>query len=157
MVAHSWKQYIMITVEQSIVINRPPEQVFALLASFGDRASWNTEVLEEAQSPPGAIHIGTRITQVYKIFGGRVRLTTQIVELEPNRKLTLRSTPETLPSVSWTYLLEPISSGTRMSFVVHIDLRGAIVLSLLRPLVVWRAWAGVRKRLQNLKRVAESH
>ena len=146
----------MIIVQQSIVINRPSEQVFAMLASFGNRTSWNTEVLEETQSPPGAIHLGTRITQVYKILGGRVRVTSQITELEPDRKLTLRSTPETLPSLQWTYQLEPIPGGTRLTFFVQIDLRGAIILSLLRPLVAWRARIGVRKRLQNLKRVAES-
>ncbi len=156
MVAHSWNPYIMITVEESILIDRPPEQVFARLASFGNRASWTVEVLEETQSPPGAIHIGTRVTQVYNIFGGRVRITSQITELEPDRKLTLRSTPETLPSLQWTYLLEPVVDGTRLTIFVQIDLRGAIILSLLRPLVAWRRRTGVRKRLQNLKRVMES-
>ena len=146
----------MITVQQSIVINRPPEQVFAMLASFGHRSSWNTEVLQETQTPPGAIHLGTRITQVYNIYGGHIRLTTEIVEMEPDRRLTLKSTPETLPSVTWTYVLEPESSGTRVLFIVSIDLRGAPILSLLRPLVVWYAWNGVRMRLQSLKRVAEA-
>src|SRR4051794_23590477 len=118
MVAPTWKQNTMITVEKSIIIARPAEQVFAMLASFGNRSSWNTKVLEETQSPPGPIHIGTRITQVYRILGGRVRLTSQIAELIPNRKLMLRSTPETLPSVIWTYQLDPVETGTRMTFFV---------------------------------------
>ena len=52
--ALSWNEYVMITVEQSVVIDRPPELVFAMLASFGNRTSWNTEVVEETQSPPGS-------------------------------------------------------------------------------------------------------
>src|SRR5262249_6457786 len=146
----------MITEEQSIVINRPPEQVFAMLASFGNRSSWNTQAIEETQSPPGPIHLGTRISQVYGIFGGHVMITTQIVELEPERRITLRTTPETLPSMSWTYVLEPVPEGTHMAFLVYIDLRGMLILSMLRPLIAWLAWSGVRTLLRNLKRVAES-
>ena len=62
----------MVTAEHSIVINRPVEDVFAVVADQANEPTWHTDVLEV--HPAKSLEKGATVTWVVRFMGKRQRL-----------------------------------------------------------------------------------
>jgi uncharacterized protein YndB with AHSA1/START domain len=78
----------MIKIEVSTVIDRPLEDVFAVLSNEENRPKWSSTSIEVKKTSEGPIGVGTTWRGVYKIFGKRMERESVYTEYEPNRKIT---------------------------------------------------------------------
>ncbi len=76
----------MIKVEDSIVIKRPVEEVFAFVADQRNAPQWQQGLLEVRRITDGPPGIGTRHTVVRKFMGRRLETDQRVCGVEPNRE-----------------------------------------------------------------------
>src|SRR3972149_1814733 len=103
----------MITKETSIVINRPVEQVFAAMADVKNQPQWDPGLLEARLTPDGPLSVGTKITEARKFMGRTSENTGEVVEFEPNVRITRKSVDSPMTVVG-TIAFASTQKGTRV-------------------------------------------
>lgn len=118
-------------VEVSTTIAAPPESVYALVADLSRMGEWSPETtgitwLGVAKEPrPGARFRGANRNGVH-----RWSTICTVVNAEPGRELSWRSSLFGRPVALWRYLFEPDGSGgTRVTESTE-DQRGAVFRAL---------------------------
>ena len=125
----------MIKIEHSIVINRPVEEVFAVVSNHENYPTWDPGVLEVKKTSSGPIGLGTTWRSVSKRLGTRRETESEIVEYEPNRKITRQHT-QGMP-VKAQFICESITDGTRVTSILEAEPDGLykLVVPVLLPLM----------------------
>src|SRR5512136_2894125 len=75
----------MITVEKSIVINKPVNEVFTFVTAEGNYQKINPEVTEVIEHGPRNT-VGSSFTEVRKFMGQQMRTTMEVTAFELNAK-----------------------------------------------------------------------
>ncbi len=75
----------MITVEKSIIINKPVEDVFTFAIAEGNYQKLQPDVTEVIENGPRNT-VGSSWTEVRKFMGQEMRTTTELTVFEPNKK-----------------------------------------------------------------------
>ena len=104
-----------VDVVSEIVVARPPADVAAFAGDPTNAPAWyaNIESVEWRTEPP--LRIGSQMTFVAHFLGRRLEYTYEIVELEPARRLTMRTAEGPFP-METTYTWEAVGGGaTRMT------------------------------------------
>jgi hypothetical protein len=81
--------------KQSVVINRPVDQVFSFVSDLENDPPW-TAVAEMRRTSPGPLGVGTTFRQRDRILGRRLDLSLEVVGYEPNHRITLKTTSDLL-------------------------------------------------------------
>ena len=140
----------------SVTINRPIEEVFAVLTDPTRSPEWSSHAIRGELLTEGPPRVGSRRRTVVKGFGrGTMESVFEVTEIDPLRAVALRQV-----SASWggsgatRYTFTPVDGGTRVDWTWEMNLDGAKRL-LERPmLAVTRR--GFQSDLENLKRLMES-
>lgn len=142
-------------VEEEIVIERPPEDVFAFATTPENDHEWVSTAVERQREKEGPIGIGSRIRAVDKFLGRRIESTLEVTEHEPNTRSAIRL--EGPISARGSYLLEPIEGRTRFRWILDADagLGGLYLGRVSDPLVTFMFRRRVRSDLRRLKDVLE--
>jgi uncharacterized protein YndB with AHSA1/START domain len=74
-------------VEEEIVINSPPERVFAFVTAPENDRLWSSTAVERRVESGRPIEVGTRINAVDKFLGRRIASTFEVTEHEPRPAL----------------------------------------------------------------------
>ena len=98
----------MLKFENTIRIDRPAAEVFAFLSDFENIPRWNYFVLEVTKLSDGPIQVGTTYHQVRKTD----EQDFQIVELEPNRKVAVKTLPQSSPDLEMRFTLKEQGNAT---------------------------------------------
>ena len=61
----------MPTITQSVMVNRPVEEVWDFIGSFENTTRWSRGVLEARQTSDGPLGVGSTLQTVVKAFGRR--------------------------------------------------------------------------------------
>lgn len=112
----------MVTVEVSVLINRPIEEVFACLADEENNLKWRSGMVEAKKTSAGPIRVGTTYRMVNVVMGRRFEGEAEVVEYEPNRRYATKN-KSGLP-IETKRTFEPVDGGTRVTFAVNADLAG---------------------------------
>jgi uncharacterized protein YndB with AHSA1/START domain len=137
----------------SIVIDRPVEQVFAYATDTTNDPAWHTDILEARKTSDGPIGMSTRWHTRFKPFMGTSEGDQEVVAFEPNRTQVQRGVAGPM-NVTLTYLFEPADGGTRFTRRVQIKMSG--IMRLMEPFMQWvDAPKRNRRFVANLKRVLE--
>src|ERR687887_1888592 len=92
-------------VEEEIIINRPPEDVFAYVTTPENDLEWVSTAVERRRESDGPIDVGSKIKAVDKFLGRRIESTLEVTEhAPPNRSSILLQGPI---SAIGTYAIEP--------------------------------------------------
>ncbi len=143
----------MIQLEVSIVINRPVEEVFAFLSDLESNLKWRTSQIEAIKTSEGPIGVGTTYRTVNNVLGRRLEGESEVIEYEPNRKVTVKIKSGYFPFVSQR-IFEPVEGGTRVRFVGEMEPGG--LFKLAEPLVASMAKRRVEADAANLKDMMEA-
>jgi uncharacterized protein YndB with AHSA1/START domain len=114
---------VTLTLRQSVLIHRPPHQVFAYVSEFNRAKEWRVEVRESTQAPAGPMVKGSRLHEESAIMGRRVVTESVVTELEPGRRFAFEHLAGPIP-VGGEYLVEPVADGTRLTYTLTAELRG---------------------------------
>lgn len=139
----------MFAFENTIVIDRPIEEVFAFVADLPSIPKWNYYVLSVSPTSPKPGTVGSTYHQIRK----NDEQDLKISQLEPNRLLVVETIPPSRPELRREIMFEAQGDRTRIIDKWQLDMG---VPKLLEPLAANRAKSGVRENLEKLKVLLES-
>jgi uncharacterized membrane protein len=143
----------MLKIESTIVINRPVEEVFAVLSNLENSPKWSSAFLEVTKTSEGSIGVGTTWRAVQKAFGQRLESEVEVTEYEPNRMWTQKGKSPFPVHVQATF--ESVDSGTRVNLRLEGEPGG--FFKLAAPVVASMAKRQAEADLANLKDFMEAH
>jgi uncharacterized membrane protein len=132
-----------VTVDDSIEISKPQEIVYALVRDLARAPEWQSS-LESVD-----VHAGT---EVRRLAGMRREAAFLVVEDDPPRRLAISSEGGPVKARA-TFDLEPDGDGTRVAFMLELELHGPT--RLVGRFAKAAARREVRSSLAKLKEVAE--
>lgn len=144
----------MPSVQRTVVINRPIEDVFAFFADVANDPLWRGESVKEI-SVDGAMRTGARVHQKLGAgpFGAAVSADMDVVVYDPPRALAFQviSGPLT-PHVAFAFA--PAGNGTEVSFSIEAAIGG--VKKVLMGKMAEKSMAAEATALDEAKRILES-
>src|SRR5919107_5674604 len=105
-------------VEESVVINRPPQEVFDYVANRENLPEWSSPILEVQKHTRGPLtEEGARYTTVAKALGRRFQTPFEVTVHDPPRRHTDTSRGGPFPQ-EYTHIFEEVEGGrTRLTGV----------------------------------------
>lgn len=141
-------------IEETVLINRPIEDIFAFLNIPENHPKFVPGMLEFKKTSPGRLErVGATVRGVRRFLGRRMELPYEITEYEPNNKLAMKGALGPI-RFSDGYMLEALGgSGTRVKFWLELSLTG--LMKLANPFVVLLGKTHANETLANLKSTLE--
>jgi uncharacterized membrane protein len=149
-------------IEESVIIHRPPEDVFTFLEVRSNDAVWMASVLESewldptAPEPAVPMGVGRRGRMVMKFPGRRAEFIDEVTEYEPGRRIAHRTVKGPIP-LNTACICEPAGDACRATIVGAVDrLPGGVFGRLAAPLVTSVLRRGFKADLARLKNILEA-
>jgi uncharacterized protein YndB with AHSA1/START domain len=139
----------MASFENTVIIRRPVEEVFAFLADFENVPKWNDAIVETTKTSPGPVGVGTTYRQTRSV-PTRSEERFEVTAFEPPRRLEVQGQIGPFRA-RISYLLEPTGGGTRLRNAVDLGSSGP--LTLVAPLVTSRVKHAVAANLGTLEQL----
>lgn len=143
-----------LSLVETVQIDRPASTVWAVVADYSRDAELRTGLSEMTPDPAGPPRDGTRVHEVLRT-GGRTYVTDTVVsdvEEGTSYRFVGRGTSG---DVAGRRIVLPLGA-TRSSFTYEIDLRLRGATHVVQPLVARVLRSGLRKDLNNLRRLVEA-
>jgi ligand-binding SRPBCC domain-containing protein len=142
-------------VEESVVINRPPAEVFDYVANRENLPEWSAPIQEVRKETQGSLmEEGARFTTVAKFLGRRFETPFEVSVHEPPRRHTDRSMGGPFPQ-EFTHIFEEVEGGgTRLTEVTDAEPGG--FFRLAGPLLEIAGRRQFRADLETLKDLLEA-
>jgi len=125
-------------IEDSIVIDRPIEEVWAYLTDWfkAPRIS-GSGIIGLRQTSPGPLAVGSTLQGRRVILGFETRNTFVVTEWDPPRVMTSTAKGRPFRSLVSRVTLEPTATGTRLASVTDFELQPAMKLiwPIMEPFV----------------------
>lgn len=136
--------------EMSVVIDRPVDEVFAVLADLDNDPTWRREWVDATKTSEGPPGVGARVRLGGQLLRWRIEAEYEITEYEPNRMAAWKTVRGPLPLTFWRKV-EAAEGGTRVTIGYDANLRGPgrLAMSLVKPMGR-RALAGDFPTLKEL-------
>jgi uncharacterized protein YndB with AHSA1/START domain len=139
----------MFTIQQSVTIACPVNQVFAFLAAPNNVPNWRPDVLE-VRSIGGPLRMGSEFDEVIS-FGGRKTQTFRVEVFEPNKALEVVAIAGLGIRPTQRYSVSSGGDTTTISIRVTVRTRGLFrFLEPLLPKMITAKWRTYSDRLRGL-------
>jgi uncharacterized protein YndB with AHSA1/START domain len=145
----------MFTVEESVTIARPVDDVFAFVVDARNIPKWRPDVLE-VRGAPERVSVGTTFEELIS-FGGKKVWGMRVTALKPGRSEVIEAISGPGVRPTQTFLFEPVADGARGTSGTRVTFRGEIRtlggFRLLEPLLPpmirgnWQRYLAILKRL----------
>ncbi|MGA9290692.1 MAG: SRPBCC family protein [Anaerobacillus sp.] len=142
-----------IEIKTSIIIERPPEEVFNYIADFENNPEWQSGMTHARFTSSGKLREGSTYEQVAKFLGKEIHTTFVVRQYNPYHKIQIESIKSTFP-IKVTREVQVRSNGCIVSALVEGN--PGTLFSLARPLLRKIVQRSVKKDYDNLKRILES-
>lgn len=143
----------MVQITGEIMIKRPVEDVFDLVADARNEPRYNPIILRSEQLTDGPIGVGTRFRDESRSLGRRIQIFIEHTTYERPHRLT-SAIQMAGANIDGTLTFDPVAKGTRMRWCWEVESKG--VFKLLSPLVgrlgrrqEERTWAGLKRYLEG--------
>ena len=134
----------MISVSESLVIERPLAEVFTTVADPFTQLKWDTNgLIEVKQLTEGPLQKGARYHGKAKGMGGTMEFDYEYIEYEPNRRFVHLS-PLPFGEGRHIFEFEAAANGTHLTQTIQVKPKG--IFKLLAPVLKM----GLRQRLQQI-------
>jgi len=143
----------MATFQNTLMIQRPVDDVFAFLADFENIPTWNYAIVQTKKTSPGPVGVGTTYRQLRSI-PDRSQEGFEVTVFEPATRLEVHGDIGPF-TATISYLLAPVGDGTQLINVVDLESASGAV-RLLAPLATSRVKAAVAANLDRLKQLLEA-
>ncbi|WP_223883739.1 SRPBCC family protein [Pseudarthrobacter sp. BIM B-2242] len=152
------EEYPVAVIEESVLISRPPQEVFDFLTKTSNIPVWDSSVIQAEQVGDGPVQVGTRFKGTSKIMGRRFDWVTENIQFEPPSKTVIRSVEGPM-TFTISYSLEPQGAeGTRLTYSIDADSGLGGVFGKLADSFVQKAHSRtVRANLETLADLLAEH
>jgi uncharacterized protein YndB with AHSA1/START domain len=141
------------TTDVSIVIDRPVEDVFAVLSAAEKTPEWSSLVLEAEKTSPDPVGLGSTARFVGKFLGRRVESELEVTEWEPDRRMTSDTKRGPFP-LRQRFTFTPEGQGTRVDLTIDVESKG--FFKVAEPLFVALGKRQYESDLATLKDLMEA-
>lgn len=142
----------MATLEASIQINRPVEDVFAAVVDFNQHPQWRGGLLKAEVTSPDPLGVGSTYTYDMQVMGRKIETTGDVVAYEPPTTYAWKATSGPFP-LSGSTRCEAVAGGTRVTETVEAEPGG--FFKLAEPVLLRQQRSQMEKDLKNLKAMLE--
>jgi uncharacterized protein YndB with AHSA1/START domain len=139
------------TFENTVVIRRPIEEVFAFLSDLENVPKWNYAIVETRKVSEGPVGLGAVYRQVRSV-PSRSEERLEVTAFNPPGHLEIRGQLGPFPS-RLSYALDALPEGTRLTNSVELELRGPG--RVLGRVAVPRVRDAVATNLRKLKELLD--
>ena len=147
----------MPTIDESIFIDRPPQEVFDYVSEPVNLPVWDSSIVHAERLDSGPVGVGSRLKGTSKILGRRFDWTAEVIDFEPPRRYSSRSVEGDL---QFTVTLSAESEGNGTRFVQRIDAEsglGGVFGKIADPLVEKAQARTTRANLETLSEILTEH
>jgi uncharacterized membrane protein len=144
----------MARAEHTVVVERPPHEVFAFLTDLSNVPEWQSGAVE-VRSPAQALGPGTTYVEVLKFLGKRMEATIEVTEFEPGRRFSLRTLSGPIP-FAVRHTLEPADGGGATRLRVELEGEPGGFFKLAESLVMRNARRQIEGDFAALKEMVEA-
>ena len=123
----------MIKIENSVVINRPVDEIFEFMANAENNPQWQSGAQEVVKTSEGPIGVGTTFTSVSQLLGKRLESVVEYTAYEPNKRVAGKVTSGPVPFQFETTFEPAAEGGTKVTGGGEGDVGG--FFKLAEPLV----------------------
>jgi carbon monoxide dehydrogenase subunit G len=116
----------MLEYEESIVIERPIEEVFSYMQDIDREHEWQPNLREARQVPAGEPGVGTERRYVSEFMGRRFENVYINTVYEPNRRVAYRTAAESDTQATGEIVWEAVDNGTKVTMRVEADVGGLL-------------------------------
>ena len=143
----------MDAIELSIVIKRPIEEVFAVVANLENDVKWHN-LVESKNTSGGSLGVGATFLYAGELRGRRMETVYEVTEYEPTRIAAWKTVSGPLPLKFWR-TFERVEGGTRFTLRYEgEEVRG--FLKLAWPLITGFARRQHEGAMRKLKELMEA-
>jgi uncharacterized protein YndB with AHSA1/START domain len=144
----------MIEIENSVVINRPVDEIFEFMADAENHPQWQSGAQEVVKTSEGSIGVGTTYTGVNRIMGRRLESYIEYTAYEPNKRLAAKVTQRPVP-FQFEMTFEPAAEGRTKVNVKGTGEPGGF-FKLAAPILARMIKRRTETNLANLKDLLEA-
>lgn len=142
----------MATLEASIIINRPVEEVFAAVIDFNSHPQWRGGLLKAEVTSRGPLGAGSTYTYDMQVMGRKIETTGEVVAYEPPTAYAWKATSGPFP-LRGRVSCEAVADGTRVTETVEAEPGG--FFKLAEPVLLRQQRGQMEKDLKMLKELLE--
>ena len=143
----------MVTSEESVVVARAADEVFAYVADLRNEPTWHVDIASVPPDTDPVPVVGKAYAVKFKPFMGKTDGTFTALEVEPGRRVVYRADFAGLqPRI--TYIVEPAEGGSRFTRAVAMRPGGLRVL--MTPMMAFMVPRRNKVFVKNLKRALEA-
>ena len=145
----------MFQLTETVRIDRPAAEVWAMLTDFPNVPTWEDGVLEVRQTSPGRPAIGATFV-ARRVYGGRETIVDcRITDWQVDRSVTMEIIGGPTRRASVRYAVEPMGDrACRVTYSAQGEMRP--LLAWLTPLVPAMGRRLIRSNLATLERLLEA-
>ena len=134
------------------MVERPPAEVYGLLADLRRATEWQPSLESVEVETEGQTRVGTSGREVRRAGGRRIESRFEVTALEPERRIVVFTRARELDANA-EFAVEPNGDGTRVRATVDLHLHG--MLRFAAAALRGRAHNQTRADLERLKRLLE--
>jgi uncharacterized membrane protein len=144
----------MINVQESIIINRPIDEVFAFVANFENHPKWesNFQKVKLLSSTPSGVGITYQCDM--KLPGQTATSKFEITEYEVNKKIVFEGEPAGPAKPDGSFLFESVPGGTKITLVPQPKFSG--IFKLMESMMAGYVRKQNQDHLKKLKSILEA-
>ena len=147
----------MDAIALSIMVKRPIEEAFAVLANLENDTKWHSAFVETRNTSGGSLGVGARFLVFEGLLGRRTGGTVyEVTEYEPTRSAAWKSVSGPLPLKFWR-TLERAEGGTRFTLRYEWDGEVRGFLKLAAPLITRYARRQHEGAMRKVKELMDAH
>ena len=143
----------MANYEQSVLINRPVEDVFEFATNPANEPLWNTGMQDSEITSEGPLGVGSKVRSMSHVLGRSVETTWEVTEYEVNRRKAVKSTSGPVPFEA-TSVFESVEGGTKLTFTIQAEAGG--IIGLISPVIIRMGKGQTENSFANLKELLEA-
>jgi carbon monoxide dehydrogenase subunit G len=144
----------MARAEHTVVVERPPEEVFAFLTDVSNVPEWQSGAMA-VREVDGGLDVGATYIQELKFLGKRFQTTIEVTELEPARRFSLRTRSGPIP-FQVRHTLEPTEGGDATRLRVELEGDPGGLFKLAESLVMRNVQRELEGDFARLKELVEA-
>lgn len=139
-------------IQKDIIINRPPEDVFAFISNYENDPQWRESAKEANYLTGGPQEIGSIVNYVAVFMGQEVNSKTKITTYLPNKKVGFDIIEGMISGRAWREV-EAFNGGTKLTSALEVELGG--LFRFAGPLLKRRMQKQSEAELKDLKQLLE--
>ena len=142
----------MIEYKSDVIVNRPVQDVFALIKNVSRFDEW-TDMNGTRLVSGEELHVGSQIETTIKFGPVNQTMTFEVIGYEENRRVAFKTISKGLVAWDAEYLFMPEGDSTKVISSGQLKLNGLLKIS--EPLLAGEIQSGEAKELVKYKEIIE--